>query len=57
MENNDTNADYRKFIRVRGQKWQIIEITIGIIFFAWDFYSLLSIQGVFESHLKKITLT
>ena len=57
MENNDTNADYRKFIRVRGKKWQIIEITIGIIFFAWDFYSLLSIQGVFESHLKKITLT
>ena len=33
MENNDTNTDYHKFVRVGEQKWEIVEITIGIIFF------------------------
>ena len=33
MENNDTNTDYHKFVRVGDQKWEIVEITIGIIFF------------------------
>ena len=32
MENKDTNTDYQKFTRVRGQKWEIVEITIRIIF-------------------------
>ena len=42
MENNDTNTDYPKFVRVGDQKWEIVEITIGIIFlfFAWNLYSL-----------------
>ena len=31
MENKDTNTDYQKFV-VR-QKWDIVEIPIGIIFF------------------------
>ena len=33
MENNDTNTDYHKFVRVGDQKWEIVEITIGIFFF------------------------
>ena len=37
MENKDTNTDSQKFVRVRDQKWEIAEITIGIIVFAWDF--------------------
>ena len=32
MENNDTNLDYTKFARVGDQKWEIVEITIGITF-------------------------
>ena len=35
------------------QKWELVEITVGIIFFAWDLYSLFFIQGGFKSHLKK----
>ena len=34
MENNDTNTDYQKFVRVEGQKREIVEITIEIILFA-----------------------
>ena len=37
MENKDTNTDYQKFVRVGDQKWEIAEITIGVIVFAWDF--------------------
>ena len=33
MENNNTNTDYHKFVRLGDQKWEIAEITIGIIFF------------------------
>ena len=47
MENKDTNTAYQKFIRVGDQNWEIVEITIGIIFFAWDSYSPFFIQGVF----------
>ena len=57
MENKDTNTAYQKFIRVGDQNWEIVEITIGIIFFAWDSYSPFFIQGVFKFHLKKITPT
>ena len=32
MENNNTNTDYHKFGRVGDQKWEIVEITIEIIF-------------------------
>ena len=34
MENKDTNTDYQKFVRVGDQKGEILEITIGITFFA-----------------------
>ena len=40
MENKDTNTDYQKFVRVGDQKWEIVEVTIKITFFAWDLYSL-----------------
>ena len=42
MENKDTNTDYQKFVRAGDEKWEIAEITIGIIFFffAWDSYWL-----------------
>ena len=33
MENRDTNTYYQKFVRVGNQKWEIVEITIGIFFF------------------------
>ena len=33
MENNDTNTDYHKFVRLGDQKLEIVEITMGIIFF------------------------
>ena len=32
MGNKDTNIDYNKFVRVGDQNWEIVEITIGIIF-------------------------
>ena len=32
MENKDTNTDYQKFARVGDRKWEIVDITIGIIF-------------------------
>ena len=43
MENKDTNT-----------KWEIVEITIGTIFFFFFVsYSLFFIQGVSKSHMKK----
>ena len=58
MENKDTSTDYQKFVGVRNQKWEVVEITIGIFFFfAWDLYSLFLLLGVFKSHLKKISPT
>ena len=33
MENKDTNTDYLKFVGVGDQKSEIVEITVGIIFF------------------------
>ena len=36
MENKDTNMDYQQIVMVGNEKWGIVEITIGIIFFAWD---------------------
>ena len=37
MENKDTNTEYQKFVRVGDQKWEIVEITIGIIFLLFSF--------------------
>ena len=53
MENKDTNIDYQKFFSLEDQKWEIVENTFGIIFFVWDLYSLLLMQTVFKTHLKK----
>ena len=58
MENNDTKTDWQEVVRVGDQKWEMVEITIRIIFFVWDSYSLLLyMQGILKSHLKKITST
>ena len=48
--------DNQEVVRVGNQKWEIVEITIGIFFFAvvvWDLYSLFFMQGLYNSHLKK----
>ena len=55
MENNDTNTDYTRFVRVGDQNWEIVQVTIGIISSAWDLYSLFIIPGDFKPRLKKIT--
>ena len=55
MENNDTNTDYKRFVRVGDQNWEIVQVTIGIISSAWDLYSLFIIPGDFKPCLKKIT--
>ena len=58
MGNRDTKTDYQEVVSVGDQKWETAEITIRIIFFVWDSYSLfLYIQRIFKSHLKKITYT
>ena len=39
MENNDTKTDYQEIVRAGDQMWEMVEITIGIIFFClfvWD---------------------
>ena len=54
MENKDTNTDYHKFVSVGDQKWEIVEIIVGIIFFFFCLrFVLFFILGVFKSHLKK----
>ena len=58
MENEDTNTDYQKVVRVGDQKWEIVEITIGIFcLFVWNSYSLFFMQEAFKSHLEKIIPT
>ena len=44
MENNDANTDYHKFVRLGDQRWEIVEITIGIIFFFFFFVLKICIQ-------------
>ena len=56
MENNDTNTDYHKFARVGDQKWEIVEIAIGIIFFfCLRFVFNILYTGSFQVPPKKIT--
>ena len=33
IKNRDTNTDYQKFVSLGDQKWEIVEIAIGIFFF------------------------
>ena len=48
MENNDTNTDYQKCNSLGDQKWEIVEITIGIfIFFGLRFVFTNSYTGGF----------
>ena len=52
IENKGTNTGYQKVIGSRNQKWEIVEITTCIIFFAWDLYSLF-LYKEFSSHTWK----
>ena len=40
MKNKDRNTGYQKIVRVGDQKLEIVESTIGIIFFVWNSNSL-----------------
>ena len=48
MENNDINTDYHKFVTVGDQKWEIVEITIRNISFAWDSYLIFFMQEKYQ---------
>ena len=54
---NDTKTDYQEVVYAGDQKWEMIETTIGIIFFSvWDAYYYFSyIKGILKSSLKKFT--
>ena len=41
---------------VGDQKWEIVEITIGTIFLAWDAYSRFFIPKVFKSPPPKVPI-
>ena len=56
MENKDTKTDYQEVVTAWDQQYEIVEITIGIIFlFEIHIHYFLNIQGFFKSHLKKFT--
>ena len=40
----DRSTNYHKVVRVRDQKWEIVEITIIIFFLVWDSYWLFFIK-------------
>ena len=52
MENNDTKTDYQEIVRAGDQMWEMVEITIGIIFFVCLFeihvHYFLYVQGIFK---------
>ena len=45
MENKTAKTDYEEVVRAGDQKWEMVEITIRIIFFVWDSYSLFFIYA------------
>ena len=53
MENNNTNIDYHKFVRVGDQKWEIVEITIRIICFCLRFVFTIFYTWSFQVPLEK----
>ena len=55
MDNNDTNTDCQKVVRVGGQKWEIVEITVRISFFCLRFVFTTSYTGSFQVPPEKIT--
>ena len=38
MESNDTKTEYQEVVRVGDQKWEMVEITIGIILFKFEIH-------------------
>ena len=63
MENKDTKTDYQEVVRPGDQKWEMVEITIGIIFSFFLFFCFLRFifiifyicTGSFQVLPKKIT--
>ena len=56
METKETKTDNQEVVIAGDQKWEMVESTIGIIFlFEIHIDYFLDIQGIFKSHLKKIT--
>ena len=53
MENNSTNTDYHKFVRVGDQKSELVEVTIRIIFFFLRFVFTIFYKGSFQVPPKK----
>ena len=52
MENNDTNTNH-KLVRVEDQKWELVEITIGIIFLCLRYVFTIFYTGSFQVSTKK----
>ena len=44
MENKDTMTDYQELARVRDQKWDMVKITIGIIFVLFSFFVFICVN-------------
>ena len=53
MENKDTNTDYQMFARVGDQKWEIVEITVGFIFFCLRLVFTVFYTGSFQAPPEK----
>ena len=53
MENSNTNTDCHKFVKVGDQKWEIVEITIRIIFFFYLRFVFTIYTGSFQVPPKK----
>ena len=57
MENNDTKTDYQEVVRVGDQKWEMVEITIRIIFFCLRFiFTIFIYTGNFQVPPEKYHL-
>ena len=57
MDNKHTNTDCQKVVRVGGQKWETVEITVRISFFCLRFVFTTSYTGSFQVPPEKITPT
>ena len=57
MENKDTKTDYQEVVRVGDQKWEMVEITIRIIFFCLRFiFTIFIYTGNFQVPPEKYHL-
>ena len=47
MKNKNTKTDYQKVFRLRDQKWEMVKITIGIIFLFFVFFGFFCLRFIF----------